>query len=485
MTRRVPAAGGRHGGRVQAAEAQSSIVNRSTLLAPRPWLGTLARLLLGAIWIWAALSKIGSPRTFTQAVRAYQATPEWLSKAIGYGLPVLELCLGVLLVLGIVVRLAAIVSAVLLAVFLIGIIEVAARGIQLDCGCFGGGGLVNGGTRYPLDILRDIGLLIVAGFLVYRSATRISLEEFLARNDYVEPPSAKRLRNDQGRRKYEAQVAERERNARVRAVWLNSALAVVVALIALVGIGVQDGRAKIQGTLTATNASVANGVVFGKPAAATVDIYEDFQCSHCLAFEKAVGATLDADVRANKVQARFHPMSFLDSASSGNRYSSRAADAALCASDVSVDAFVAYHNVLYGTFQGQQVQPAEGGTGRSDDQLVSYAATAGITGAKLTTFDSCVRAQTHLALVQAITEKASASGINATPTVKVNGKSISPTLSAFDAAVAAALKNGPAPSPSVTPASSAPASSPAPSVPTTGSPAATSPASPSATSSHP
>src|SRR4051812_48411722 len=79
----------------------------------RPWVGTAARLLLGGIWIWAALSKLRDPLTFTQAVRAYDATPEWLSKAIGYGLPVLELALGVLLILGITVRIAAAISAAL------------------------------------------------------------------------------------------------------------------------------------------------------------------------------------------------------------------------------------------------------------------------------------------------------------------------------------------------------------------------------------
>ena len=88
------------------------------------------------------------PRTFVQAVRAYDATPEWLSKAIGYGMPVLELCLGVLLIVGIMVRIAAAVSALLLLVFLIGIIQAAARGIQLECGCFGGGG--HDGRRHVL-----------------------------------------------------------------------------------------------------------------------------------------------------------------------------------------------------------------------------------------------------------------------------------------------------------------------------------------------
>ena len=112
----------------------------------RPWVGTVIRLVLAAIWIWAGLSKIRDPRTFVQTVRLYDATPEWLSKAIGYGLPVLELSLGILLLVGVTVRLAAAVSGVLFLVFLIGLIQAAARGIQLECGCFGGGGATAGGT---------------------------------------------------------------------------------------------------------------------------------------------------------------------------------------------------------------------------------------------------------------------------------------------------------------------------------------------------
>jgi len=106
----------------------------------RPWIGTLVRVALGAIWIWASWEKLRSPRTFVQAVRAYDATPEWLSKAIGYGLPVVEFALGVLLVLGIALRLSVIVSTVLFVVFLVGIVQAAARDIKLECGCFGGGG---------------------------------------------------------------------------------------------------------------------------------------------------------------------------------------------------------------------------------------------------------------------------------------------------------------------------------------------------------
>ena len=413
--------------------------------AVRPWLGTVARLVLGAVWIWAAWSKLREPRTFTQAVRAYDVTPEWLSKGIGYGLPVLELALGVLLVLGLVTRIAAAVSGVLFLVFLVGLVQASARGIQLECGCFGGGGVTDGGnTQYVLDILRDVGLLVLAAYLVVWAWTRISVDEYITRHDVVEAPSAKRLRTEQGRKKYEQQVAARQKHARSRGLWLNGSLAGVVVLVVLIGIGVQSSRAKIEGTLTAENATVSHGVVYGKAAAATVDVYEDFQCPRCLDFEKAVGATVDKDVQAGKAQVRFHILSFLDGSSSGNRYSSRAANAAICASDISVATFVKFHNVLYGKLGGKQVQPTEGSNGRTDAQLVSYGKAAGIKGAALTTFQGCVTNENHKALVEALTEQGSKDGVTGTPTVKVNGKSISPTLSAFNTAVAKAVASKPA-----------------------------------------
>lgn len=425
-------------------------MNRSRLIDQRPWLGTLLRLVLGVVWIWAAASKLSSPRTFVQAVRAYDATPEWLSKGIGYGLPVLEMALGVLLVLGVVVRAAAAVSGVLFLVFLIGLIQAAARGISLECGCFGGGGTTEGTTTYGWDILRDLLLLACAAFLVVWSFTRISVDEYLARHDRVTPPSAKRMRTPDGRKKYNALLEQRRAAARSRTRWLTVSVASVVVLVTIIGIGVQSGRAKIEGSLTATNATTSNGVVFGKKAAATVDLYEDFQCPNCLNYYKTTGATLDKLVRANHAQARFHMISILDRSSSGNRYSSRAANAGYCASDLSVDDFVAYYKVLY----TDAVQPKEGSNGRTDTQLIGYARQAGITGTKLTTFSSCVTAETHKAFVEAVTEKASERGVSGTPTVYVNGKQIGNSLSDLTKAIAAADAKGPAAVPSVTPSPS-------------------------------
>jgi protein-disulfide isomerase len=443
----------------------------------RPWIGTAARLLLGIVWIWASLSKIAHPLTFTQAVRAYDATPEWLSKGIGYGLPVLELCLGILLVLGVMVRIAAAVSALLIVVFLIGIIEVAARGIKLTCGCFGGGGTTAGSTSYTLDILRDLGLLIVAAFLVVWSFTRLSIEEFLARHDYVEVPSAKRMRSPDSRRRYEAQVAEKQKEARSRTLYLEGSLALVIVLVTLIGVGVQAGRAKISNVVLGSHAN-ASGVVFGKAAAATVDIYEDFGCPICKHFESTVATKLDQQVRANIAQVRFHPISILDG-SSPNKYSTRSANAALCVSDSSVDDFVAYHNLLYaGTFQ-----PTEGTAGPGDAQLIGLGRKAGVPNSADTTLSNCITNGKYEPLVAQLTEKASEAGVTGTPTVYVNGKRVTATATDLFAAIAKA-NVGHTPSPSKTPTptptvSTSASTSPSPS----GSPSGSASTSPSPTTS--
>jgi protein-disulfide isomerase len=258
------------------------------------------------------------------------------------------------------------------------------------------------------------------------------------------------MRTAEGARKYQAMVDSRRKQARDRALYVNSSLGIVVALICVISIGVQAGRAKVAITTNPTNATVANGVVWGEKAAATVDVFEDFQCPHCLDFEQSTHTVLEADVRANKAQVRYHTMAFLDSASNGNNYSTRAANAALCMSDVSTDDFVAFHDILFSS----AVQPKEGSNGRTNADFATYAQQAGLKPAtsELATFNSCVTGQTYKPVVESITENASKRGVNATPTVMVNGKTLAnPTLQSLEAAIAAADAKGPAPTPSKTP----------------------------------
>jgi uncharacterized membrane protein YphA (DoxX/SURF4 family) len=144
------------------------------------WIGTLARLVVGVVWIVAGLLKLPDPAASVRAVRAYQLLPEATVTVIGYGLPILEVSLGVLLVIGLGTRAVAALSALLFVAYIVGIASAWARGLQIDCGCFGGGGYAADATsKYPAEIARDTGLLALCTFLVVRPRTKVSLDSRL------------------------------------------------------------------------------------------------------------------------------------------------------------------------------------------------------------------------------------------------------------------------------------------------------------------
>ncbi|MCW2539676.1 MAG: DoxX family rane protein [Frankiales bacterium] len=427
--------------------------------AIRGWVGLVVRLALAGIWAWAAVSKIGSPRTFVQAVRAYHATPEWLAKAIGYGLPVLELSLALLLVAGLIVRYAATVSALLFLVFIIGIAQASIRGIKIECGCFGGGGDTTS-TAYTLDILRDVGLLVLAAYLIIWPMTKLSMDAAIIKTEMVPGLTSKQSRSEKNLRRYRAAMAAAEVELKHKQRYVAIGTLVVVALVAVIAIGVQGGRAKITGTVDLANASATTGVRVGNQAAPVkVDIYEDFQCPICNELEQS-GLTkdFDAKIKATNIKVNYHVESFLDSASNGNNYSSRAANAGYCASDISPEVFLKFHDIVYGKdASGANNQPAEGSSGRPDSTLLAWGKQAGATTSD---FTNCVTSNSHANLVQAVTEAASKAGVTGTPTVFVNDKKIGsdssvPTLAQIDAAIASALASSkstvaPSPTPSVT-----------------------------------
>jgi uncharacterized membrane protein YphA (DoxX/SURF4 family) len=141
-----------------------------------PWLATAARLLLGAVFVVAGAPKVPDPASAVRAVRAYRLLAEPLVAPVAFGLPVVEIAVGLALLAGVFVRTAALTSAVLLAVFLVGVGSAWARGLQIDCGCFGGGGEVAAAdTAYPAEVLRDGALLIVALALAWRPRSRLAL----------------------------------------------------------------------------------------------------------------------------------------------------------------------------------------------------------------------------------------------------------------------------------------------------------------------
>jgi uncharacterized membrane protein YphA (DoxX/SURF4 family) len=141
-----------------------------------PWLATVARLLLGGVFVVAGALKVPDPAAAVRAVRAYRLLPETMVAPVAFGLPVIEIAVGLALLTGVFVRTAALAAALLLVIFLVGVGSAWVRGLQIDCGCFGGGGQVAAGqTAYPTEVLRDVGLLAVALALARWPRSRLAL----------------------------------------------------------------------------------------------------------------------------------------------------------------------------------------------------------------------------------------------------------------------------------------------------------------------
>jgi protein-disulfide isomerase len=159
-----------------------------------------------------------------------------------------------------------------------------------------------------------------------------------------------------------------------------------------------------------------------------VDAYIDFQCPFCRVFELSSGPALRAMAAEGVINLVFHPMDFLDEAST-NHYSSRAASASGCASDA--DRFSEYAEVLFAN------QPPEGGPGLTDDQLVELGVEVGLTEP---TFARAVPQHPYVPWADSVTRRAMARGVSGTPTTLVAGAPVPANARAIATAVAAVVR---------------------------------------------
>ena len=142
-----------------------------------PWIGLVARLILGGTMVAAGYLKIDELDKSQMAVRSFELLPIWLANFLGIFLPFFELAVGLLLIVGAATRVSAALIGLLMIAFIIGIIQAWARGLSIDCGCFGGGGPVAPGTaNYTTPLLRDFGLLALSIYLFYLPQSKFALD---------------------------------------------------------------------------------------------------------------------------------------------------------------------------------------------------------------------------------------------------------------------------------------------------------------------
>jgi protein-disulfide isomerase len=163
---------------------------------------------------------------------------------------------------------------------------------------------------------------------------------------------------------------------------------------------------------------MGKGIVVNPDAPAsvpTMDLYVDYQCPVCALFEREFGQQVTQMADQNHVKLVVHTLSFLDD-NLNNDSSNRAANAAACASDQGK--FLPYHNAV---FAGQ---PTHEGDGYTDEQLKTFATTAGITGSAQQAWQQCYDKREHNQYVQSVQTQAEKDGVNGTPTIKLNGKQV-------------------------------------------------------------
>ena len=124
-----------------------------------PYTAACGRILLGAIFIYASLSKILNPDQFAQAVMNYRIVPLVSVNLFAILLPWLELVSGILLLVGLFTGGSIIMITVLMTLFLGAIGSALLRGLDISCGCFSTDGV------YKITIfyfIRDLLLFALA-----------------------------------------------------------------------------------------------------------------------------------------------------------------------------------------------------------------------------------------------------------------------------------------------------------------------------------
>jgi len=151
---------------------------RDKFFVYQPWITLISRLILGGVLLAAGGLKIGNLQKSAMAVRAYEMLPVALANFLGYVLPWIEIGIGLLLIVGAAVRISGLLGALTMFAFIIAISQAWARGLSIDCGCFGGGGTIDPeDTKYLSEIIRDIGLLALGIYLYYFPKGKFGLDK--------------------------------------------------------------------------------------------------------------------------------------------------------------------------------------------------------------------------------------------------------------------------------------------------------------------
>ncbi|WP_167143673.1 DsbA family protein [Canibacter zhoujuaniae] len=242
-------------------------------------------------------------------------------------------------------------------------------------------------------------------------------------NQNLSKQERRNLAREQARlaREQEAKKAKRNRITIQALVAL-----VVVGVLVLAGLAIAQ-QVRPEGPAVSAANMQSGGVVFGKdlqvektPALAAdesfvptaintaerpvhVQLYLDFICPACGAFEQRYGELLEKQAAAGDLTFEVTPLNFLDASSAGTRYSTRAANLFSCVVDKQPEHAFKVQRALF------EKQPAEGTPGLKDQELLDLAVSAGTE--KTAELTSCVNSRPFGSFTSRVTNQVTSEGI--------------------------------------------------------------------------
>jgi uncharacterized membrane protein YphA (DoxX/SURF4 family) len=111
----------------------------------------VARIVLGAVFVYAAYVKLRDPwQLFAMSINSYDVLPLAMAETAAHVIPWLELALGLMVIAGIWLRISGTILSLVLLTFFTLMVRAYAKGMQINCGCFGPGEVISWKT-----LLRD------------------------------------------------------------------------------------------------------------------------------------------------------------------------------------------------------------------------------------------------------------------------------------------------------------------------------------------
>lgn len=188
--------------------------------------------------------------------------------------------------------------------------------------------------------------------------------------------------------------------------------------------GIRIGTGLVAETTTAIP---ADGTPTAQPVnpdgVVEITIFLDYLCPICGEFEAENGAVIRDLIESGAATVEFRPLAILNNQSAGTQYSTRSANAAACVANYSPNNYFDFSEALFIN------QPAEGGPGLTDEELIALAESAGVAAG---TIDSCVTDEEFKAWTKSATERAlsgtfagnnfAIQNVTGTPTVLIDGE---------------------------------------------------------------